>query len=541
MTREAASASPRPESRTWWLHPFLVAAFPVLFLFAANAGEHLSVAPLLAPLGIVLALAAIGVVMAWLVGSLTGAGPTRAALGVSVLLVLGLTYGHAWNGLGETLRSHAYLLAAWAMLAIIGLALVARIDRQTAARVSGGLTVVALVLVAANVLPLWQLAGRGPIAGVTAPEPSASDPVAAGTRDVWYVVLDRYAGSVALERTYDFDNSAFLDALRERGFVVAERATANYLKTGMSLVSSLNMAELDVAALAQESTAADDWTPIIRRIQSGHAVERFLHQRGYRYLHVGSRLGDTIVNAAADEAFVYTDTSEFSAALIDTTILAALEGILPSAVPRGSIAYVPDQSLAQFEHLREAADRPGLDFVFAHILLPHPPYVFNADGSRVTDAQRDTRTVDEQYVEQVRFTNATVLDLVDRLQSGPPDERPIVVIAADEGPFPERYRRDEEGFRWLEARPDELLRKFSILTAINVPGADEAGLEAAGFSDTLTAANLFRVVFNAAFDAGLPMVDAGNWVFVDQRHLYDMVEVTDRVRAAHEPDAAALR
>ena len=93
-----------------------------------------------------------------------------------------------------------------------------------------------------------------------------------------------------------------------------------------------------------------------------------------------------------------------------------------------------------------------------------------------------------------------------------------------------RYAEDEAGFAWLEASAEELLRKFSILTAISVPGVDDAALEAAGFTDTLTPVNQFRVVFNAAFDADLRILPERNWVFVDQRHLYDLVEVTHRVR-----------
>jgi hypothetical protein len=105
-----------------------------------------------------------------------------------------------------------------------------------------------------------------------------------------------------------------------------------------------------------------------------------------------------------------------------------------------------------------------------------------------------------------------------------------VVLAADEGPFPPRYAADEVGFAWLEATPEELLRKFSILTAVSVPGVDAADLAAAGFSDTVTPVNLLRAVFNAAFDAGLPMLPERNWVFVDQGHIYHLVDVTDRVR-----------
>lgn len=169
--------------------------------------------------------------------------------------------------------------------------------------------------------------------------------------------------------------------------------------------------------------------------------------------------------------------------------------------------------------------------MFAHLLLPHPPYAFNADGTRVTAEQRESRTQDEQYLEQLRYTNARILGLLDRLHAGPAESWPIIVLAADEGPFPPRYAADEADFAWLEATPDELLRKFSILTAVSVPGVDAAGLEASGFSDTMTPVNLFRAVFNAAFEAGLPMLPDRNWIFVDQRHLYDFVEITDRVRS----------
>jgi hypothetical protein len=260
------------------------------------------------------------------------------------------------------------------------------------------------------------------------------------------------------------------------------------------------------------------------------AFERFLHDRGYRYLHLGLRRGATYANDAADVTFLLGNTTEFSAVLADTTILVALQRILPGQVGTGTDALYPAQTLFQLQKLEEIADAPGLNFVFAHLLLPHPPYAFNADGSRVTPEQRAERTEDEQYLAQLRYANARILRLLDRLQAGPPESWPIVVLAADEGPFPPRYAADEAGFAWLDATPEELLRKFSILTAVSVPGVDAAGLEAAGYSDALTPVNLFRVVFNAAFGAGLPMLPDRNWIFVDQRHLYDLVDVTDRVR-----------
>jgi hypothetical protein len=149
----------------------------------------------------------------------------------------------------------------------------------------------------------------------------------------------------------------------------------------------------------------------------------------------------------------------------------------------------------------------------------------------VTSAQAAARTAKEAYVEQLRFANARILALLDRLQAGSESTWPIVVLAADEGPFPDRYAANELDFPWNEATDDELLQKFSILTAVLVPGTEPSELEVAGFSDAISPLNLFRIVFNAAFDAGLPLLPDRAWIFTDQRHIYDFVDITNRVRA----------
>lgn len=534
--RERGAAGP---PTTWWLHPFLVGAFPVVYLFAANLGQQVSLDPLWLPLAAVLGVAAGTLLVTLLVGAVTGIDRSRAALAASLLVGLGLTYGHAWNLVGETIGLHRYLLAAWAVLALIGLVAIVRVRRRTVQRATLAVTVATALLLATNAAPIVAFAARG--AGDAA-MPQASGPAGSaatsGTgRDVWYLVPDRYAGAAALRELYGFDNGPFLDALRARGFVVAERATANYLKTAMSLTSSLNMEELDLDALTGEAAAGDDWAPLYRRLQDSHAVERFLRERGYRYVHLGSRRGPTSTNAAADDVYLLGSTTEFDAVLVDTTVLAALDAVVPDAGFTGSEDLLVDQTMFQFRILDQLADDPGRTFVFAHLLVPHPPYVFNADGSRVTAAERASRTAEQQYLEQLRFTNARLLELVDRLRSGDPATWPIVVIAADEGPFPRRYAIDEWNFPWLEATPDELLAKYSILTAIGIPGVDRARLEAAGFHDGLTPVNLFRVVFNAAFGADLEMLPERNWAFPTQRTLYEQVDVTNRVRSAVEEAA----
>lgn len=43
--------------------------------------------------------------------------------------------------------------------------------------------------------------------------------------------------------------------------------------------------------------------------------------------------------------------------------------------------------------------------------------------------------------------------------------------------------------------------------------------------------NSFRQLFNLYFDAGLPLLPDDNYVFTDWQHIYDFLEVTDRVKS----------
>ena len=530
--RDEGGPTEAPLHRAWLAHPLLVGAFPVAYLFAANVDELTGLQPLWQPLGLVLAVSAAVLLLALLVSRVVGVAAERTALMASWLVGLAMTYGHAWNLAGETLRLHGYLLATWAVLAVVGIALILRSPPGAIRRATIALTAGAAALVVFNAVPIAGLGVRAATAADVEIAPNATSSQeahsAGGGRDVWYIVLDRYGGFDGLRDTFGHDNTPFLDALRERGFAVAESARATYLKTTLSMLSTLNLDELDLERLRADATDGADFGPLTRALQrQPHAVARFLKERGYRYVHVGSRRGPTDGNPAADATFLYGATTEFGAVLADTTLLRALDGVVPGGT--GLEELIVGQTEFQLRVLHQLAEAPGRNFVFAHMLIPHPPYSFNADGSRVTPEQRETRSTDEQYLEQLEFTNAVMLELVDRLQTGPLEGWPIIILAADEGPFPPAYQRDEEGYRWLDAPPEDLLRKFSVLCAISVPGVDRAGLEAAGFSDDMTLVNLFRVVFNATFDAELPLLPARSWAFVDQLHIYDQVDVTDRI------------
>lgn len=501
------------------LHPILMALFPVLFLFVENAIQQVTLDPLWSPLAASLALAC-GTLLAC---SLLLRDRLRGALLASLLLALFYTFGHVWNLLGPSFEIRNLLAATWACLAVLAV-LAARAVGRWALPANQFLNLAVGVVFAFNLVQVVGFAtGVEPLAagGTEAVVPGVHD---LGQRpDIYYIILDRYANAETLDRFYDFDNSPFLNELEDRGFGVANDSWANYFKTAFSLLSSLSISHLDGAALKDGDPAT--FGPVYSRLRGHLAVPATLRSLGYEYIHIGNYWEPTATNVDADRVLRYSEGAEFRSALADTTLLSLL-------TPPDQADEDPEttdfpllarsHTLFAFERLEDASHRPGPTFVFAHILVPHPPYVFDIDGTLPTAEERDGRPSKEEYVRQLQWANQRVLRAIDELLDVPAgDPQPVIILQADEGPFPARFASNEREFDWLNATPDEIQKKFGILNAYHLPGVDLAKL---GFYDRISPVNAFRIVFNAYFGADLPLLADTTYLSPDYDHAYDFVE-----------------
>ncbi|MDQ2673864.1 MAG: hypothetical protein M3Y40_04345 [Chloroflexota bacterium] len=505
------------------LHPILAAAYPVIFLFAINSEEQVGTAHLWLPL-----LLSVGITTGVLVVLRLVVGDwRRAGLMTTVLVVAFFGYGHAWNAVSQFIDNQWLLIIAWILALILALEL-AWSSRRFTVPWTRGLNFVAAVLVGLNG---WSVASSMVAIGAVTPptteltELELAPPDDGELPDVYYIILDRYGGPTALRETYDFDNEPFLTALEDRGFAVARHAHANYIKTPLSLVSSLNMEMLDTDALNEAADSGRDRNPIQRMLSERLVVPTALKELGYSYIQVANWWTPTQRNVDADRVFLYEGQDEFSSVLAQTTLLRALGD--PNSAPDDPWDWevMRENNLYALDRLDEIPDLPGPKYVFAHLVTTHPPYVHNADGSFTGRAQVAELGDIESYRRQLTYANSRMLSLMDRIIASDPNA--VIMLQADEGPFPERYRELGWDFDWREATDAELEEKFGILFAMRVPGAD---VEAEGFHDAITPVNAFRVIFNARFGTDLPLLPDVTLSHTDLYHFYDMFDITDRLR-----------
>ena len=498
------------------VHPLLAAAYPVVFLFAANAADQVTLEPLWPPL--FQAVASAAVVFAVLLRILRD--PWRAGLSTTVLMTLFFWYGHVWILVGGS-GSQLPFAIVWGIVGLAGLVVVLRAGpwKRTA---SGFLNLVALALVTGNAV---DIAAYTMGADPPATAPSGTSTGATGGElepDVYYLIFDRYGSGDVWREFYGYDNEPFLDALRDRGFFVADEARANYIKTPLSVVSSMNMEYLDPEQLAADAASGRDSGVIHRQLRGPLTVPVELKKLGYRHVHIANWWEPGATNATADTVLRYEGSSEFSSAVLRMTALGAI-GAGAQLEPYDR-AVLRQHTLFEFRSLERLADEPGPKFVYAHFLVPHPPYVFESDGSYVANEPIATPDEREGYLHQMEYTNDRILGLVDRLLARPADQRPVIILQADEGPFPVRYDADEWRFDWHGATTEELAEKFGILNAYHLPGVDP---EEAGLYPSITPVNSFRVVLNAYFNTDLPLLPDRIFAHRSQQHFYEFFEVTD--------------
>lgn len=503
---------------TWPWHTLLIAAFPVLFLFAENVDQQVTLEPLWVPLWSSLAGAAV------LLVSCVAARRdwARAGLTATALLALFFSYGHVWNLVDEILAQRLLLTGIWVGLAA-ALVVIAWRGGGWVKPVTQLLNLATALLVAFNLFRIGEYTASARLFPTSTGDIPTVSVGETGRPDVYYIILDRYANSATLRDVYDYDNRPFLDALEDRGFTIADDAWANYFKTALSVVSSLSMEHIDPGRYIQGTPHT--FGPIHAALQGRLAVPATFKTLGYEYVHIGNWWEPSSENVDADVIDRYSQDSQFGTVLAATTMLLA---IAPLALPDDDPETIDYSDLARahvlygFNAVLRAAGRGGPTYTFAHLTIPHSPYVFDTDGTMPTPEERSARSDIEEYRRQLEWANTRTLEVLDIiLDVAPGEPDPLVILQADEGPWPPGFTADQEDFNWLQATDAEIAWKYGILNAYRMPGVD---LEALGFHDRISPVNAFRILFNAYFGTDLELLPDTVYLSPDYDHMYDLVE-----------------
>jgi hypothetical protein len=367
--------------------------------------------------------------------------------------------------------------------------------------------------------------------------------------DIYFIILDGYARADTLANIYDYDNQPLLDDLKDRGFFIADQSYANYHHTVLSLSTTLNMTYIKDLMFDEGIKSYDYWR-IVDHIQN-NKVFNLASDAGYQLVTFDSGYAITAIRHVdhfmRPKITIPSDTQEnakpnmpiqigfYETRFLETTALRPLLPIIFGQFAEDSRYEDHRQHiLYTFSNLASFAQEEGAYFIFAHILAPHPPFVFDANGEPVRNWRPYTVSDGSHWVggigtrseyiagyrDQINFINSMLMKTIDEIltQSETP---PVIIIQGDHGPG--AY------FEWQSYKQTNLHERMTILNAIYFPGGDQGWLY-----PSITPVNTFPIVFNRYLGQDFELSDERAY-FSKWGKPFEFIDVTDQVQQPPSP------
>jgi hypothetical protein len=342
-------------------------------------------------------------------------------------------------------------------------------------------------------------------------------------RDIYYIVLDEMGRADTLRELYGLDLNPFIADLRSNGFYVPDRSQSNYPHTMLSFSSFLNLDYLDTIAAAAGRTNGSV-APLEYLIQHD-ALLRLAKQAGYEVIGMGS---DVAVTKRLDEADVCY-CAQYGLSMLEQAVL---EETPLAAAPLDRFTYGGHRSkvLASLDALEAGRESSRRQFVFAHILAPHPPFTFTPDGGfhrpdrpfMFNDGNNFLGPREEYlrgYHDQAAFVVQRVARIVHAILSRP-GPRPVIVIHGDHGPGSRLQGDSSEG--------TDMAERFDIFAAYYFPDGPE------GLYDSITPVNAARALANRYLGTALPRLPDVSF-FSTLGRPYEFIDVSQEAAGGVRP------
>jgi hypothetical protein len=495
--------------------PFYLAFYPlflVLTLYLHNITE-VAFSVVIRPVLVLLLLTIIiFLIFTWI----TRDSQKSALLTFGSLLSL-LYYGRCYQYLkdnpvfGLNLGRHSVLGVAWLVVTIIFLVLVLRKKTKVNPNISLFLNIAMLFLLGSSVIAIFSShtvysptrsssATKKEILQQKAWISQVEQPLTATSvqtlPDIYFIIPDMFGRADIIEEETGLDSSTFVKTLENLGFYVPDCNRSNYASTQLSITSELNLQYLD-----QIQNGLTDRGSLVEPMNDS-LLRQSLESLGYTTVVFENGFGlpeitDAELTLAPEKGFLlFRPFSPFENLIVGNSFLRVFYdvklGFLSRLYDRLFFPYWEHVETQKYilDKLPDLQEIQGPKFIFAHIMMPHPPYLIRADGTVETDSRYYREALGqpvskELYIEgyqmQVEYLENRLPEIVSKIieQSEVP---PIIIIQGDHGI---RYTNRLDSF-----------------AAYYVPDSVREDL----YPD-ISSVNTWRVVLNGLFGTNYPLLE----------------------------------
>ena len=503
-----------------YCHSLFLSVYPILFFYAFNIDQMI-----FADAAIPMAVSFATAVLLLRIAQKACSNIERSALYVSLFLVFFYYYGAFATLFGHVAdidNLSALPTVLWFTAGIIGIVVIFRLKAVPPA-FTAFLNFTAVVLLVLNLLIIGDYFWASDTDKFTVAANHQPAGNLTNLPDIYYLIVDGYAGEKVLNSLYGIETNELTDFLRKRNFYVAFSSRSNYMQTSLSLSSSLNMTYLD--HLSGEYQNQNTAAPLMSMV-SNNAVMANLKAAGYKSIAFASGYTTTELESADDYHGKTMINREVYHILLNSTVLAAFRFKI--------FDFVATQVQAHDRLVTSVIDGlTGLDipddsppvFVFAHVPVPHPPFIWKESGELKLEHPRGFHFADgnhwgrpqdyrREYAEQLVPVNRLLIKALSAiLDKG--NRKKVIILQADHGPG--------SLMNWEDHNDSWLPERFSILNAYFFPDGDYSALY-----DEISPVNSFGVVFNKFFNSKIDRLPDKSF-FSPWSFRYRFTEVTEMI------------
>lgn len=431
-------------------------------------------------------------------------------------------YGHiygyvrGWEVNGFIIGRHTYFMIIWLIVLMTLTWMILRAGRVTSLLH----TFLSAIVVFLLILPVFQLVSYQyriwqNSRQVSPPVISLPDQSIESYPDIYYIILDMYGRNDVLLNDFGYDDSAFLQELRDMGFYVAECSQSNYHSTTYSLSSTLNINYLP--DISDRFSPDNTNSTLMWHLIQNSGVVAALKSLGYQT--VAFETGYRWTELQDSDHYFELHSSginDFEALLLGKSFVSVfLERGLVDRFRLTSDQRKHDLSVYVLDELEKIPSLAGPKFVFAHLTIPHPPFVIGPNGELDIvplryQGNESYYLKDEYktgYINQVSYLNSRMPQVL-RTILEESKQPPIIIMQGDHGP-----------------RFVEIEKQVDILNAYYFP---EPAHE---IDSSISPINTFRMIFNGYFGATLPIIpDRSYWALLESP--YDFKEIPNSCAAS---------
>jgi len=315
--------------------------------------------------------------------------------------------------------------------------------------------------------------------------------------NVYHIILDEYTDNEILTKKFGYNNEKFLEFLNNNGFYMHDKLFSTFGSTVKELNVILNM----------EYPKKLRWVSEDYESLNNNKVMSIFSNQDYSVIETNSMMrwknfSDVDTKLCYDTNFI---NSEFLDQVLGKSIIRYFLEKYQQDTRRDTVRCT-------FNVLNEITLKTdGPKYVFSHVYVPHPPFLFGPNGENVIPDHREISGLQswenpQGYVNQLIYATNEITVVIKNIVKNDPNA--IIIVQGDTGTL--------TGTDISKKTMKEIYQAHSILYAVRIPDVED--------SDYMIPVNTYRIIFNNYFNMNYDYLEYHSYLVHNDSNMEDITK-----------------